>query len=309
MDRDPDLYTIGQVAQRVGVSSRTVRFWSDRGVLPPVDRSSGGYRRYDEAAVARLELIRTLRDLGLGLDAVAALLARQVTLTDLATAHVEALDAEIRALRIQRAVLRAVARRHSTTEGTTMTNKLARLSAQQRQGIIDDFVANAFGDISDPDRIVVANWMRELPATLPDDPTDEQVDAWLELAELVADTGFRHKIRAMVLGAAEESRLEFGLNIRPLVLLHAGDAVDRNVACGSAEGRAALDRIVPADLPSEETAALVAWLELVADLRVERYWELLAILNGTSVGSPAVPAFAWLLAALRAHRSPEAIPG
>ncbi|MEV4509993.1 MerR family transcriptional regulator [Dactylosporangium sp. NPDC049525] len=304
MDRDPDLYTIGQVAQRAGVSARTVRFWSDRGVLPPVDRSSGGYRRYDEAAVARLELIRTLRDLGLSLDAVAALLARQVTLTDLASAHVKALDAEIRTLRLQRAVLRAVARRESTAEEMTVTYKLTRVSAQQRQRIIDDFVANAFGGISDPDSAVVAGWMRELPAELPDDPTDEQVDAWLELAELVADPEFQLKIRVMVLSAAEDSRLEFGLNIRPLVLLHAGDAVERGVACDSAEGRRTVDRIVPTDLPVDETTELIAWLELVADLRVERYWQLLAILNGTSVGPPAVPAFAWLLAGLRAHRLP-----
>ncbi|MEV8512035.1 MerR family transcriptional regulator [Dactylosporangium sp. NPDC051484] len=302
MDRESDLYTIGQLAQCAGVSARTVRFWSDRGVLPPVGRSSGGYRLYDAVAVARLELIRTLRDLGLGLDAAAALLAKHVTLADLAAAHVKALDAEIRTLRLRRAVLHTVARRQSTTEEMTLMNKLARLSARERQRIIDDFVDSAFDGTADPDSAVVAGWMRELPAELGEEPTDEQIDAWLELAELIADGDFRQKIRAMVLSADDDPRLEFGLNLRPLVLAHAGGAVGRGVAADSVEGRETLDRIVPADQPAEEAAALVTWLEMVADARIERYWQLLSRLNATDAGPPAVPAFAWLLAAMHAHR-------
>jgi DNA-binding transcriptional MerR regulator len=305
VDRRLDRYTIGQLARRAGVSARTVRFWSDRGVLPPVDRSSGGYRLYDAAALARLELIRTLRDLGLGLDAVNALLTRQVTLADLAATHVKALDAEIRTLRLRRTVLRTVARRHSTAEEMTLMNKLARLSAQERQRIIDDFVDGAFDGTAGSDAAVVAGWMRELPAELAEDATDEQIDAWLELAELVTDEDFRHKIRTMVLSGGEDPRLEFGLNIRPLVLAHAGSAVERGVAPHAVEGRETLDRIVPTDLPVEEAAALVAWLEMVADPRIERYWQLLSIINGTEAGPPTVPAFAWLLAAMRAHRIPN----
>ncbi|MEV6924445.1 MerR family transcriptional regulator [Dactylosporangium sp. NPDC051485] len=304
MDRETELYTIGQLAQYAGVSARTVRFWSDRGVLPPVGRSSGGYRLYDVVAVARLELIRTLRDLGLGLDAVAALLARHVTLADVAAAHVKALDAEIRTLQVRRAVMHTVARRQSTTEEMILMAKLTRLSAKERQRIIDDFVEEAFDGAADPDATVIAGWMRELPTAVGEDLTDEQIDAWLELAELVVDRDFRQKIRAMVLSAADDPRVEFGLNIRPLVLAHAGGAVERGVSPASAEGRETLDRVVPADLPAEEATALVAWLEMVADARTERYWQLLGTLNATDAGPPAVPAYAWLLAAMRAHRCP-----
>ncbi|GAB3827880.1 MerR family transcriptional regulator [Dactylosporangium cerinum] len=299
MDSEAELYTIGQLARRAGVPARTVRFWSDSGVLPPVDRSGGGYRRYDAASVARLELILTLRDLGLGLEAVRALLDRQVTLAELAATHVKALDAQLRTLRVRRAVLDTVARRGSSTEEMTLMNRLAKLSAQQRQRIIDDFVGAAFDGAADPDAEVVAGWMRELPA----EPTAEQLDAWLDLAELVADQGFQGKIRTMV-RSGTGGDLDFGLTIRPLVLTHAGGAVERDVTPDSAEGRAVLDRIVPADLPAGESAALVTWLELVADPRVERYWQLLAALNGTDAGPPAVPAFAWLLEAMRVHRHP-----
>ncbi|HEX7160690.1 MAG TPA: MerR family DNA-binding transcriptional regulator, partial [Trebonia sp.] len=46
--------TIGGAARRVGVPARTIRFWCDSGVLPPAERSAGGYRRFDAAAIARL---------------------------------------------------------------------------------------------------------------------------------------------------------------------------------------------------------------------------------------------------------------
>lgn len=59
-----ELYTIGEVARRVGVPTRTIRLWCDAGVLTPTDRSSSGYRRHDANAVARLDLVRTLRELG-----------------------------------------------------------------------------------------------------------------------------------------------------------------------------------------------------------------------------------------------------
>ena len=61
------LFTIGELARATGLTVRTIRYWSDEGVLHPVTRSPGGYRLYDAESVARLELIRTLRELGLGL--------------------------------------------------------------------------------------------------------------------------------------------------------------------------------------------------------------------------------------------------
>ncbi|MEU0558059.1 MerR family transcriptional regulator [Dactylosporangium sp. NPDC006015] len=302
MDDATGLYTIGQLASRTGLQARTIRFWSDNGVVPPSVRSTGGYRLYDAEAVARLDLVRTLRDLGLGLEAIQRLLARQTTLKELAETHVKALDAEIRTLRLRRAVLHTVALRDSTTEEMALMNKLARLSAQERQQIIDDFVNDAFAGVDDEEASVVAGWMRQLPLELADNPTSEQVDAWIELAELVSDESFRRKVRAMVVSGGDDNRLEFGLNIRPLVIEHAGGAVERGVAPDSPRGRVVLDRVVPADLPDDEAVSLIDWLEMVADRRVERYWQLLSVLNGVPAAPAAVPAFEWLLAALQAHR-------
>lgn len=302
MNDGTDRYTIGQLARRTGLRSRTIRFWSDIGVIPPVGRSAGGYRLYDAAAVGRLDLVRTLRELGLSLDAVRKVLDRQSTLTDVAETHVRALDAEIRALRLSRAVLRTVARRGSPMEEMALIHKLAQLSARERQQTIDNFVDRTFAGVEDEDAMVVADFMREMPPELPDDPTAEQVDAWVELAELVADEGFQHTMRQMVRSGAQDYRLEFGLDIRPLVIEHAGGAVTRGIAPESAEGREGLDRVVPQDLPWDESRSLSEWLDMVAEPRVERYWALLSMVNGRTPGEPSVPAFHWLAAALRVHR-------
>jgi DNA-binding transcriptional MerR regulator len=76
MDDDGSLQlTIGQLASRTGLPVRTIRYWSDIGAVPPAGRSPGGRRSYDAESVARLELVRTLRDLGLGLQEVRRVLA------------------------------------------------------------------------------------------------------------------------------------------------------------------------------------------------------------------------------------------
>ncbi|MCO1581644.1 MerR family transcriptional regulator [Crossiella sp. SN42] len=129
MNDDDELFTIGQLSRSTGLSTRTIRFWSDSGLLPPTTRSYGGYRLYDAAAVGRLELVRTLRELGMDLDTVAKVLAEQVTVTDVARTHVTALDAEIRTLRVRRAVLRAVVRRGGTTEEMKLVSSRKALNS------------------------------------------------------------------------------------------------------------------------------------------------------------------------------------
>jgi DNA-binding transcriptional MerR regulator len=204
MSTDAELFTIGQLAARTGLTSRTIRFWSDAGLVPPSGRSASGYRLYDAEAVARLDLVWTLRELGLGLEVVRAVLARATILAQVAAAHVAVLDEQIRILRLRRAVLTAVAARGNTIEETLLMHKLARLSAQERQQMIDDFVDGVFAD-TDPQApgSGIARRMRQLPVELPDDPTPAQVDAWVELAELIADPDFRQRARTMALGGQQ----------------------------------------------------------------------------------------------------------
>jgi len=57
------LFTIEQVAERTGLTKRTLRYYEEVGLLPPTDRTEGNYRRYSEADIQRLERIKKLRDL------------------------------------------------------------------------------------------------------------------------------------------------------------------------------------------------------------------------------------------------------
>ncbi|MFS1305323.1 MerR family transcriptional regulator [Streptosporangium longisporum] len=303
-DRD-DLLTIGQLADRTGLPVRTIRFWSDIGVIPPTCRSAGGYRLYDAQAAVRLDLVRTLRELGLDLDTVQKILTRQCTVVEVARAHLGALDTQIRSLQLRRAVLRSITRQESTTEEMMLMHKLARLSAQERQRMIDEFVDRVVDGI-DPQApgAHIATHMRRLPAELPGDPTPEQAQAWLELAELVSDTGFQERVRQMaVAGAAPGNESGPQPYDSGLVLEHAGRAVAAGIDPGSAEGRAILDQLVDPALPAEDRDRVADEMEMFTDRRVERYWQLLGVLNGHAPFPPGVPAFEWFIAALRASLS------
>ncbi|MGN9808931.1 helix-turn-helix domain-containing protein [Micromonospora sp. BQ11] len=295
MDDRTDLFTIGQLARRTGLTVRTIRFWSDLDLLPPTTRSGGGYRLYDAGAVARLELVRSLRELGVGLDDVRRILDRQSTVGDVARAHVRALDAEIRTLRLRRAVLRSVARRSGTTEELRIVNDLARLSARERQQIVDDFVAEVFDGVDA--HAGLAQAMRTLPTDLPDDPTDEEVDAWLELAALVGDPDFRRRVREMAVAGSADVPPEPLPSVEP-----ARAALAAGVAPDSAEARAVLDDMVDPALSPVERRALADRIATFTDRRVERYWQLVGVLNRQPPFPSTVPAVEWLVAALRAAR-------
>jgi DNA-binding transcriptional MerR regulator len=53
---DVSTCSIGELARLTGLSVRTIRFYSDSGVVPTAGRTSGGYRTYDVTALARLKL-------------------------------------------------------------------------------------------------------------------------------------------------------------------------------------------------------------------------------------------------------------
>lgn len=62
-DRDEPCLQIGEVADRTGVTQRTLRFYEERGLLKPPSRMEGGFRLYSENDVARVEQIKRLQSL------------------------------------------------------------------------------------------------------------------------------------------------------------------------------------------------------------------------------------------------------
>ena len=70
--------TIGELAERGGVRTSTLRYYEDEGLLRPAGRKSG-QRRYDESAVELLTVIRFCRALGFSLEEIRTLLSEPRT--------------------------------------------------------------------------------------------------------------------------------------------------------------------------------------------------------------------------------------
>jgi MerR family copper efflux transcriptional regulator len=87
-----DLMQIGQVAERTGLSLRTIRFYEENGLVVPTARSEGGFRLYSEADVARLDVVKRMKPLGFTLEEMQELLALLHDLEHASAGRSELLD-------------------------------------------------------------------------------------------------------------------------------------------------------------------------------------------------------------------------
>lgn len=303
-------YAIGDLARRTGLTVKTIRFWSDRGIVPPTGRDPSGRRRYGVEAVARLDLVRTLRELGLDLATIRRVVDREIPLAEVAAAHAEALATQIRVLRLRRAVLTVVARRGSDPEEMELMNELARLTADERRRMVDDFLDATFTGLGDPG---FAGIRRSLTPELPEEPAVEQVEAWLELAELTRDADFRAGLRRL---AEQHAADRAGAPaVRPDAVAITRDQVGPALATGVDPLSPAAEPVVAAVTAryarlcgrpddADLRRRLLDRLEAANDPRRERYLHLLSVINGWSSGEPLAPVLDWSIRALRA-RTPE----
>lgn len=84
---------IGEVAERTGLSLRTIRYYEEVGLVAPSARTQGGFRLYTEPDVDRLKLIGRMKPLGFQLDEMRELMA-------LLDPPPDGVDAEERAARL-----------------------------------------------------------------------------------------------------------------------------------------------------------------------------------------------------------------
>lgn len=61
-------FQIGEVAARVGLSLRTIRYYEEIGLVTPSGRTEGGFRLYTESDVERLHLVKALKPIGMSLE-------------------------------------------------------------------------------------------------------------------------------------------------------------------------------------------------------------------------------------------------
>ncbi|MTE12033.1 MerR family transcriptional regulator [Nocardia aurantiaca] len=87
-------WSIQELAKVARTTSRTLRHYGDLGLLPPSRIGSNGYRYYDQESLVRLQRILLLRELGLGLPAIAEVLAGQKDTAAALRTHLELLKQE-----------------------------------------------------------------------------------------------------------------------------------------------------------------------------------------------------------------------
>lgn len=179
-------YTIGELSRLSGVPVRRIRFYSDKGLLPPASRTMANYRVYSDADAARLELIQALRAMGASLAAIRGILVRKTSLVELLALRLSALEAEIAGKRRIAATLRAALRHPEPSPDDirrlwTMTS----LSNADMRALTERFFEEVSGDGISPE------WKREALAAgtpeLPQDPSPEQIDAFAELRAMLSD--------------------------------------------------------------------------------------------------------------------------
>jgi MerR family copper efflux transcriptional regulator len=113
-------HTIGEVARLTGVSAKAIRYYEASGLLPAPPRGANAYRRYGQAEINRLVLLRRIRLLGVPLAVARPLLAGatdarcadvQRELTALVARRLRAIDQEVAELLTLRSDLEGYQRR------------------------------------------------------------------------------------------------------------------------------------------------------------------------------------------------------
>lgn len=123
------LLKVGELAQRTGLTVRTLHHYDSIGLLKPSARSDAGYRLYNQGDVARLHAIQALRHLGLPLADVATMLERGGEgLGETIARQIRALGHEITQATELRARLQLLQERLATGASPDMSDWLSTLS-------------------------------------------------------------------------------------------------------------------------------------------------------------------------------------
>ncbi|MGX1115758.1 MerR family copper efflux transcriptional regulator [Streptomyces ambofaciens] len=114
---------IGDLAARTGLTTKTIRFYEDSGLLPAPPRTRGGYRDYPDRSVTRLAFVRDAQRAGLTLAEIRSILAIRddghapcTHVTSLIHEHLDDIDKRMAELGATREALRALADRATTTD-------------------------------------------------------------------------------------------------------------------------------------------------------------------------------------------------
>ncbi|CAA9568734.1 MAG: hypothetical protein AVDCRST_MAG88-2137 [uncultured Thermomicrobiales bacterium] len=315
------LYKIGELAALSGVPAKTIRFYSDIGALPPTNVSDSGYRLYSDTDRGRLELIRTLRDIDIALPTIIDLLHDRGSVTGALTLQLAAVEVALRTVRRQHALLKAALDKGE--EGALVyldqARTIAKLNALERQQFLSDHLERAFARVP-ADEGWKAHFWQGAVLDLPEELTEAQFAAWLELAELVSDEGFIQRLNQMgreTWNAARGQGETAGWDHDSQRIYHeAAEAKRAGHAPHSVHAQGLVDAYIgqQARLAGRRDdpnfpADLLATIERNTDPRAARCWELIAILKGWPSESPIATGHSWLVEGLRRRVTRDAPAG
>ncbi|SHF11453.1 MerR family transcriptional regulator [Streptoalloteichus hindustanus] len=142
-DRADEGWKIGQLAERTGLTVRTLHHYDHLGLVRPSRRTSAGHRRYDEADVRRLYQVLALRQLGLPLESIGDVLAGTSSVEALLARHRSYLDQQLVAVRTLRAQVATTLAALRDAEGASVTDFLELI---RKVTTVDDAVKKHFSD-------------------------------------------------------------------------------------------------------------------------------------------------------------------
>lgn len=186
-------FSTSEAARRTGLSVSAVRFYADEGLVSVAGRNGAGHRQFDALGVARLEAIRTLRQLGIPVELVATILQGSVTLHEVLRTHLDAIEVQQQELRQRQAIIHALLHTKTDAEQVALVHRLISMSDEDRQQRVDEFWDDVARDLEVPEGFT--DRLRSLRPELPQQPTSSQLAAWIELADLLADNEFREAVR------------------------------------------------------------------------------------------------------------------
>ncbi len=307
-----ELHTIGALSRRSGVPVKTIRHYSDVGVLPPSAVSEAGYRLYSEADRSRLEAIRTFRAAGFGLPTIERLFQNEVPPSEALKLQLEAVDLQLRTLGRQRALLEAAMEDGGEDAALGYPDRaraLAMLSAREREAFLEEHFERSLEGIPvDPD--VKESFRRMLVDGIPETLTDEQLAAWVELSGLASDDGFIQALRDQTEpfweaagGGFDQTQFHDATND---AMREAKEAVsegrpptgerEQRVVQGLIDANArAMDRTGDTDFEGW----LLRHYDETSDARMERYWHLVSVLKDIEYDPSVARAHRWLVEGLR----------
>ncbi len=129
-------YQIGDVAERVGLSLRTVRYYEELGLVVPEKRTEGGFRLYSQDQIDRLDLVKDMKPLGFSVQEIGELLDARDAVTSSTTDEPAYLRARERMIfYAEAAAKRCVELRMQLARGESLTAQLDREAHRPRARI------------------------------------------------------------------------------------------------------------------------------------------------------------------------------